>query len=75
MYFWGGYSAQLGRHVPGKEGGKQVLACLAPNSKVLVENPLAGKVGQKNSTKREFGEFTSIEKCAQQTLTERILAK
>jgi hypothetical protein len=39
---------------------------IKPNIGILIEKPQAGKAGQKNLTKSEFDEFTSIEKCAQQ---------
>ncbi len=36
-----------------------------PNRRILIENPMARFTGQKNLTKREFGEFTSTERYAQ----------
>jgi hypothetical protein len=45
---------------------------LHPDSRILTENPGAGKAGQKKSAKSEFGEFTSMEKCTQVLLIERI---
>jgi hypothetical protein len=53
---------------PGKEGGIQVLAGVAPSSQTVgsyLRTSLAGKSIQKNSTKREYSEFTSMEKCTQ----------
>jgi hypothetical protein len=58
-----------------KEGGIQVLGDLATssqNSRFLFENLLTHKVGKINLTKSEFNEFTSMEKCTQLLLIERI---
>jgi hypothetical protein len=53
--------------------GWMVLAGLATSIQTLgslLRKPCLGKGGQKNSTKSEFGQFTSIEKCAQQLFIE-----
>ncbi len=57
----GGWDTGIGRH-----------RFIHPNSGILIENPLAGKAGQKNSAKIEFGKFTSMEKYTLQLLTECI---
>jgi hypothetical protein len=53
---------------PWKEGGIQVLAGIALSSQTVgsyLRTSLAGKAIQKNSCKRKFGEFTSMEQCTQ----------
>jgi hypothetical protein len=55
--------------------GIQVFADLATssqNSRFLFENLLTRKVGKINLTKSEFDDFTSMEKCIQLLLIERI---
>ncbi len=45
---------------------------ILPNSRILTENPTAGKAGCKNSAKSELGELTSMKKYAQLLLIAHI---
>jgi hypothetical protein len=59
-----------------KKGGWDTGAgrsnAIHPTRKILIENPLPGFAAWKNSTKRVFNEFISLEKCAQPLLIEHI---
>jgi hypothetical protein len=47
---------------------------IQPNSRILIENLLASNADQKNSTKCEFGKFTSMEKKYSATFDQMNLA-
>ncbi len=64
--FVGGYAAWSAPWQGGQDTGVGRSSSSYPNNGILIENPLAGL---KNSSKSEFGEFTSIEKYAQLLLT------
>jgi hypothetical protein len=59
-------------HSTGRMGYRFWQVQLHPDNRILTENPVAGKAGQNKSTKSEFGEFTSMEKCTQVLLIECI---
>jgi hypothetical protein len=54
----GGWDTGVGRYVS-----------ICPNSRILIENPLANKAGQKKLAKSELGKLTSMEKYTQLLLT------
>jgi hypothetical protein len=43
-----------------------------PNRRIPIKRSLAGEASKKNLAKRELGEFTSMEKCAQLLLIKHI---
>jgi hypothetical protein len=63
---------------PRKEGRIQELAGPASssqNGRILIENPLSNKAGQKNLAKIDFDEFTSMENFHLTTFDRMHLAK
>jgi hypothetical protein len=58
----------------GRRGNRGVgrYSSVLSKRRILIKNPLASKVDQKNLTISEFDEFTSMEKCSQLFLIESI---
>jgi len=48
---------------------------IEPNDRILIENSLAGKADQKNLAKRDFGQFTLMEKIHSTTFVKIHFAK